>query len=140
MPAGNGARRASPLNPVSSATGPVIARRLRRFGQIEVDPNTIIHFPLGIPGFEECKNYKLLHEDSSDPKVLWLQSLDEQDVLFTLIEAERLGLNYQLTLSDEECEHIELKAAEDAQLFLILSRPEGQDINANTRAPLNVGR
>ncbi|WP_169734443.1 flagellar assembly protein FliW [Deefgea rivuli] len=109
-----------------------------RFGQIEVDPDTIIHFPQGIPGFEECKNYKLLHEDSSAPKLLWLQSLDDQDVLFTLIEAERLGLNYQLTLSDEECEYIELKAAEDAQLFLILSRPEGQEINANTRAPLVI--
>lgn len=109
-----------------------------RFGQIEVDPNTIIHFPLGIPGFEECKNYKLLHEDSNEPKVLWLQSLDDQTVLFTLIEAERLGLNYMLTLSDEECESIELKSADDAKLFLILSRPEGQDISANTRAPLVI--
>jgi flagellar assembly factor FliW len=109
-----------------------------RFGQIEVDPNTIIHFPLGIPGFEECKNYKLLHEDSSEPKVLWLQSLDDQAVLFTLIEAERLGFNYMLTLSDEECAHIELKSANDAKLFLILSRPEGESISANTRAPLVI--
>jgi flagellar assembly factor FliW len=109
-----------------------------RFGQIEVDPNTIIHFPLGIPGFEECKDYKLLHEDSNQPKVLWLQSLDDQAVLFTLIEAERLGLNYMLTLSDEECTHIDLKSADDAQLFLILSRPENQEISANTRAPLVI--
>lgn len=109
-----------------------------RFGQIEVDPNTIIHFPLGIPGFEECKNYKLLHEDCIDPKVLWLQSLDDQAVLFTLIEAERLGLNYMLTLSDEECAHIDLKSADDAKLFLILSRPENQEISANTRAPLVI--
>ncbi len=109
-----------------------------RFGQIEVDPNTIIHFPLGIPGFEDCKNYKLLHEDSKDPQVLWLQSLDDAAVLFTIIEAERLGLNYMLTLSDEECACIDLKTAEDAQLFLILSRPDGSPISANTRAPLII--
>ncbi len=109
-----------------------------RFGQIEVDPDTIIHFPLGIPGFEECKNYKLLHEENKDPKVLWLQSLDDANVLFTLVEAERLGLNYMLTLSDQECAQINLQAAEDAKLFLILSRPEGQDISANTQAPLVI--
>ena len=72
------------------------------FGQIEVDPDTVIHFPKGIPGFEDCKNYKLLHEDNKAPKVLWLQSLDDAAVSFTLIEAERLGLNYMLTLSDDE--------------------------------------
>jgi len=109
-----------------------------RFGQIEVDPDTIIHFPLGIPGFEDCKNYKLLHEDSKDPQVLWLQSLDDSAAMFTLIEAERLGLNYMLTLSDEECDLIELKNAEDAKLFLILSRPDGSQISANTRAPLVI--
>ena len=109
-----------------------------RFGQIEVDPDTIIHFPLGIPGFEDCKNYKLLHEEGKEPQVLWLQSLDDSATMFTLIEAERLGLNYMLTLSDEECDCIELKNAEDAKLFLILSRPDGNQISANTRAPLVI--
>ncbi|MBM5575279.1 flagellar assembly protein FliW [Deefgea sp. CFH1-16] len=109
-----------------------------RFGQIEVDPDTIIQFPLGIPGFEDCKNYKLLHEENLDPKVLWLQSLDDATVLFTLVETERLGLNYALTLSDEECQQIDLITANDAKLFLILSRPEGQAISANTNAPLVI--
>ena len=109
-----------------------------RFGQIEVDPDTIIHFPLGIPGFEDCKNYKLLHEEGKEPQVLWLQSLDDSATMFTLIEAERLGLNYMLTLSDEECDCIELKNAEDAKLFLILSRPDGNQMSANTRAPLVI--
>ena len=109
-----------------------------RFGQIEVDPDTIIHFPLGIPGFEDCKNYKLLHEEGKEPQVLWLQSLDDSATMSTLIEPERLGLNYMLTLSDEECDCIELKNAEDAKLFLILSRPDGNQISANTRAPLVI--
>ncbi|WP_297576286.1 flagellar assembly protein FliW [uncultured Deefgea sp.] len=109
-----------------------------RFGQIEVDPETIIQFPLGIPGFEDCKNYKLLHEEKPNPKVLWLQSLDDAAVLFTLVETERLGLNYALTLSDAECQTIELTAPSDAKLFLILSRPEGGAISVNTNAPLVI--
>ncbi|WP_373975958.1 flagellar assembly protein FliW [Chitinibacter sp. SCUT-21] len=109
-----------------------------QFGPIEVDPETVIHFPAGLPGFEECKNYKLLHEDKPNPSVYWLQSLDDATVAFSIVGAERLGFNYVLTLSDEECTSIELNNASDAMLFLILSRPDNQAIRANTLAPLVI--
>jgi flagellar assembly factor FliW len=109
-----------------------------QFGPIEVDPDTIIHFPAGLPGFDDCKNYKLLHEEKPNPSVFWLQSLDDASVAFSLIEAERLGFNYVLKLSDEECAAIELAQASDAMLFLILSRPNGEAIRANTLAPLVI--
>jgi flagellar assembly factor FliW len=109
-----------------------------QFGPIEVDPDTVIHFPAGLPGFDDCTSYKLLHEEKPNPSVFWLQSLDDASVAFSLIEAERLGFNYVLKLSDEECAAIELKEASDAMLFLILSRPEGDVIRPNTLAPLVI--
>ncbi|WP_410498919.1 flagellar assembly protein FliW [Chitinibacter sp. S2-10] len=109
-----------------------------QFGPIEVDPDTIIHFPAGLPGFETCKNYKLLNEDKPNPNVYWLQSLDDADVAFSIIGAERLGFNYVLTLSDEECAAIDLTDTNDAMLFLILSRPSDDSIRANTFAPLVI--
>jgi flagellar assembly factor FliW len=109
-----------------------------QFGPIEVDPDTIIHFPAGLPGFDACKNYKLLHEEKPNPSVFWLQSLDDAEVAFSIVGAERLGFNYVLTLNDEECASIDLQDANDAMLFLILSRPNNEGIRANTLAPLVI--
>lgn len=109
-----------------------------RFGQIDIDPQTVLEFPQGLPGFEQYTRYKLLHEDKPNPQVMWLQSLDDADLVFSVIEADRLGLNYQIVLSDEEVAMLQLAAPEDAVLLLILSRPEdgSAPVAANTRAPL----
>ncbi len=109
------------------------------FGSIEVDPQTVITFPSGLPGFPECKRYKLLHEDRPNPQVLWLQSLDEADVCFNVVEADSLGLNYQISLSDEECAEIGLENQEDVRLLLILARKDetvSPSISANAQAPI----
>lgn len=112
------------------------------FGDIQVDPETIITFPSGLLGFPECKRYKLLHEDKPNPQVMWLQSLDDMAVCFNVVEAERLGLTYQVTLTDEECTEIELQSSDEAKLLLVLDRNEQgtSGIVANTQAPfvLNV--
>lgn len=106
-------------------------------GEIEVDPDTVITFPSGLPGLPACQRYKLLHEDKPSPQVMWLQSLDNPEVYFNVIEAERLGLNYQLTLNDEECAEIDLQPQDTTQLLLILAR--GAEANsgvfARTQAP-----
>jgi len=109
-----------------------------RFGQVDIDPQTVLEFPQGLPGFEQFTRYKLLHEDKPNPQVMWLQSLDDADLMFSVIEANRLGLNYQIALSDDEVAMLQLKEPQDAVLLLILSRPESGSapVAANTRAPL----
>lgn len=109
-----------------------------RFGDIQVDPETVIVFPSGLPGLPDCRRYKLLHEDTPSPQVMWLQSLDDMDVYFNVIEASRLGLSYQVVLSDEECAEIGLAGTDEACLMLILSRSgdEKPGIAANTQAPI----
>ncbi len=109
-----------------------------RFGEIQVDPETVIVFPSGLPGLPDCQRYKLLHEDNPNPQVMWLQSLDDAAICFNVVEAERLGLEYQVALSDDECAEIELNATDEACLLLILSRKEAEQpgIAANTQAPI----
>ncbi|MBS1156164.1 MAG: hypothetical protein H6R07_2088 [Proteobacteria bacterium] len=108
------------------------------FGQIEVDPDTVITFPSGLPGFPDIKRYKLLHEERPDPQVLWLQALDDTDVYFSVVEADRLGLSYQITLNDDECAEIGLQSPEDVRLLLILARKENEvaGIAANAQSPI----
>ena len=112
-----------------------------RFGEVDVDPANELTFPLGLPGFESCTRFVLLHEDKPNPTVRWLQSLDEAGLAFSVVPAADLGLDYQIVLSDEEVALLQLTSPEDIELLLILSRRDGRgSISANTFSPviLNV--
>lgn len=109
------------------------------FGPIEVDPESIILFPQGLPGFETCHKFKLLHNlENPNPQLLWLQSLDDEAVVFSVVEPQQLGLSYELVLSDEECDLLGLVQPEDVVVLLMLLRSSNPDapISANFKSPL----
>ncbi|SFZ72653.1 flagellar assembly protein FliW [Chitinimonas taiwanensis] len=108
-----------------------------RFGVLEIEENSLITFPDGLPGFDNCKRFKLLHEDVAEPKVLWMQSLDEPEVVISVIDANLLGLHYQLALSDAESALIQYTGGQDVILLLTLTRDgDGNKIQANTQSPI----
>lgn len=104
---------------------------------VDVDPETLFDFPKGLAGFEQCHRFKLFHEEGK-PTVFWLQSVDDSSVVFPVVFPERLDLEYQIELSDEDCSLLELAQPEDAAVVVIVYRDEAQDgkIAANTRSPL----
>ena len=119
---------------------------LPRFGseEVEIDPDTIIEFPAGIPGFEDCHRFKLFHREGKDPSVFWLQSLDETDVVFSLTDPDLLGISYNLTLNEEEQQALRISPEDDLQIAVILSRPTTEDgaaiggTRAHMRAPVVI--
>ncbi|MFA5531959.1 MAG: flagellar assembly protein FliW, partial [Thiohalomonadaceae bacterium] len=62
----------------------------RFFGRQEISEEQIITFPRGLAGFEQCKRFKLFHEEGK-PSVFWLQSVDAADVTFSVAGPELLG-------------------------------------------------
>ena len=119
---------------------------LPRFGseEIEIDPDTIIEFPVGIPGFEDCRRFKLFHCEGKDSSVFWLQSLDETDVVFSLTDPDLLGISYNLMLDDDEQQTLRISPEDDLQIAVILSRPTTEDgaaiggTRAHMRAPVVI--
>lgn len=108
-----------------------------RFGTLDIDEHSLITFPAGLPGFDTCKRFKLLHEEVPEPKVLWMQSLDDAEVVISVIDAKLLGLHYQLALSDAECEKIAFTGEQDLVLLLTLTREGDEEkIQANTQSPI----
>lgn len=97
------------------------------FGEQVVDPSTAIQFPHGLPGFEECKQFKLFHQDGSDPVVYWLQSLDQPDVMFSVADPTVFGINFDFILTDEEESLIGPTSPEDILLLILLYRDENAD-------------
>jgi flagellar assembly factor FliW len=115
---------------------------IERFGlkNLTIDPKTLFTFPAGFAGFEDCKRFKLFHEEglASTPKVFWLQSVDDSEVMFPIVAPEALDIEYQIELSDDDCALIDLQSPADIAVVLIVYRDSaaGGKIAANTRSPV----
>ncbi len=104
---------------------------------VPIDPETLFSFPQGIAGFEDCKRFKIFHEEGK-PTVFWLQSIDNLEAIFPIVVPEALDIEYQIELSDADCELIEVKSLEDVVVVVIVYRDEAQGgrIAANARSPV----
>lgn len=111
------------------------------FGNIEVDPNTVITFPAGITGFETSQRYKLVHEATEgEPVSFTLQSIDNPAVAFQIIDPSAIGFQYELELSDSELATLKVEKPEDVAVMVLLFKQDSSDkqIGANARAPLLI--
>ncbi|MBR0567947.1 flagellar assembly protein FliW [Azoarcus sp. L1K30] len=114
-------------------------------GVFEVSDDKLIEFPAGLPGFEGCHRFALVHEEGAEATVFMLQSADDPEVTFSLTGPEQFGINYEFPLTDEELALLQLERPEDALVAIIVRRddedPATAGLRANFMAPLviNVG-
>lgn len=115
-------------------------------GEQVIDPDTIITFPKGLPGFETCTRYKLFNGED-EPTVYWLQSLDDDEVMFSMVLPDTFNFAYELTLNDDEVQLIEAEEPARVIVLLLLSRASDEQsdeatllteggIRANLNGPL----
>ena len=108
-------------------------------GEIEVSPERVLTFPAGLPGFEACRQFALLHPEGNEaPQLFMLQSLDDADVGFTVTTPDILGLNYEFVLSDAEVDDLQLTDPADVSVLLIVRRDGDNPVHANVMAPLVI--
>lgn len=113
------------------------------FGHINVNPDTVLHFPRGLPGFEQHTRFALIHEesDSADaPTSYTLQSLEDPMVAFQIVDPAAFGFNYELEISDEETALLQVQRSEDVVVMIALLRRDDapNKIEANFRAPMII--
>ena len=104
--------------------------------QIKIDPNSTIDFPNGLPGFEDCKRFKLLHSEKS-PIIYWLQSIENPGVEFSLADPDLLKVTYELTLTDEEKNTLQVDAGDGLKTAVLLSQDEKNNIDAQSNILAN---
>ncbi len=104
---------------------------------VGVDPETLFTFPKGLAGFENCKSFKLFHEEGHST-VFWLQCVEDTDIMFPIVAPDQIDLEYQIEMSDEDCALIDLKSDTDASVVVIVYRDaaQGGKILANTHSPV----
>lgn len=116
------------------------------FGSFDVPEDKIIDFPGGLPGFEQCTRFTMVHNEEADPAVVLLQSVDDPDIAFSLTDPARLGIHYEFVLSDEEVQRLELGGDEPPLVTVIVrgelsdevATPASTGLRANFMAPIVI--
>ncbi|HHW71868.1 MAG TPA: flagellar assembly protein FliW [Firmicutes bacterium] len=108
-----------------------------RFGTIAVEEDQIINFPRGILGFGDYHRYVLVERENSS--FCLLQSVDEPGLSFVVIMPELVRADYEVELSDEEIELLQIGSPEDGRVFGIVTIPENvAEMTVNLQAPVVI--
>lgn len=109
------------------------------FGEMDIDPEQILHFPEGLPAFNDQRRFVILPMDKNSP-FYYLQAVDNADLCFLLADPFPFWPHYQAELGDAEVQ--KLQAAQDGSnisLFTILTIPaDFKNTTANLLAPLII--
>lgn len=104
-------------------------------GEVQLDTENIYTFQQGMPGFLNEKKFILLELDDSPFYVL--QSITKAAVAFILVDPFKVYSNYEVKLSDEVLEELQIQSEQDVALFVILSVKEPFETStANLIAPV----
>lgn len=120
----------------------MIKFKLQRLGgaTVEIDEKSVIEFPAGLPGFKDCRRFKLFNEEGKT-NVLYMQSLDRAEVLFSLGDPALLNLTYEVLLTDDEQKLLESDPGDELLLLVIVYKDKNDESNpdivkVNTLGPI----
>jgi len=109
-----------------------------RFGQLTVGDDERIHIPSGVLGFSQYTRFCLV-DPGDETLIVWLQSLENPDVAFPLLEPKIFKPDYSARLSAAELRELKLENINQSAVFSILTI--GDDVmqmTANLKAPLVI--
>ena len=111
-----------------------------RFGLLEFEEKDLLTFRTGIIGFPESTRFVLL--DQEDVAAKWLQSVDDPDLAFLLIDPVLLKPDYRIEVAQEDIPELGAEDESDLVVFVFLTIPSGDPggITANLRGPVVVNR
>ncbi|QGH34051.1 flagellar assembly protein FliW [Gracilibacillus salitolerans] len=114
--------------------------KTKYFGETEVKEEEIIHFPHGIPGFLEEKNFVLLSfEESGLFQVL--QSTKGVNPAFIVVDPFLFMKDYQFKLGDLTIEQLEIKEEKDVLVLAIVTVKDPLVTStANLNAPIVINQ
>jgi flagellar assembly factor FliW len=111
----------------------------KAYGLMEVNEKQKVSIPQGLFGFEDYTDYVLL--DSDNQPFLWLQSVDEKEIAFILIDPFLFRKDYEANVTDEELAEIGIKSSDNVLVFVIVTIPQdGGPMTANLQGPVIINK
>lgn len=112
----------------------------KRFGEVGVDVNKVINFNSGLIGFEEYKQFMLIHDaEDENAKILWIQSIDEPELALPVINPLIVNPDYNPVVEDELFKNIgEFENGEMLVLVTLTVPPQIKNLTTNLKAPIII--
>ncbi|MCR4579337.1 MAG: flagellar assembly protein FliW [Treponema sp.] len=108
-------------------------------GKIEVKEDRLITIPDGLFGFETYTKYALVDSDY-DP-FLWLQSCEDPNLAFLIVDPFLISSDYETDIDDDYLAKIQVTKPEDIIIMTIVTVPhDGGAITANFQGPLVINK
>lgn len=113
--------------------------KTRFFGEVEIDENKVIIFDEGIPGFENLKRFLYMIDKDENSPFCWLQSIEDTDIVFTLLDIYMIMQDYNPIVSKELIEDIGTFDKGDLLIYTIVNIPDDiKNISVNLKAPIVI--
>ena len=114
----------------------------KNFGRISYQPDSVVEFPNGLPGFEQERQFVALNYADTKPLV-FLQSLSQAELCFITLPIGCVDADYRLEVNDEDLEAVGLppgrqpKIGNEVACLIVISLQESGP-TANLLAPVVV--
>jgi len=113
--------------------------RTKHFGEIDYDSQLVIHFDEGLPGFPDHKRYVILLENAREDTFCWLQSVDDGQLAFALINIYNVKPDYNPLVTTEEVESLGTLGENNLLIYNVVVIPDDiKQMRANLRAPIVI--
>lgn len=90
------------------------------FDDVSISEQDIIYFKEGIFGFENFKKYIIIEFESGSDNLLCLQSIDDEELAFVLMNPFNLMSEYKPQLSDSDIEDLAIDENTEGVLYYVI--------------------
>ena len=99
----------------------------------------LLHFPSGILGFQDIKDYIILDDEAGSP-LKWLQAVDEPEVSFVMTEPSLFVSDYQVEIADQDGEELQVEDPDHLAVFVLITLPldDKSLMTANLQGPIVI--
>ncbi|MGN0342165.1 MAG: flagellar assembly protein FliW [Roseburia sp.] len=113
----------------------------RIFGEIDIAEEKIIYFEHGMIGFPELKRFTLIYDSEKEgvPNISWLQSMDDPEVAFPVLDPLLVCENYNPTVEEELLKPLGEVSEDNLYVLVTVTVPkEIENMAINLKAPIVI--
>lgn len=113
--------------------------KTRIFGEVTIDDSKMIHFPGGIVGFPDLKDFALIHdaEQGNQAGIRWMQSVQEPEFAMPVVDPLVAKEDYNPVVDDELLKVI--GDSEDILVLVTITVPSDlTKMSVNLKAPIVI--
>ena len=106
-----------------------------RFGEVEYDPSHVIHFPEGLVGLDQLKNFLVMPNTKQGP-LFWIQSVDDPAFAFVVTDPTNFFLDYIVLPAENERQKLNIDENGSCFVLAIVSISQDKEISLNLSGPI----